>query len=181
MEKLIVDFALSTSKAWKSLDKELILKDIFYSFSQTKVSIYSFSNFPNDFGIYIFFVKPEHVFKDCESLMDVWNIDSFRKYPKVIKKRFRECEAKDGWFPFYIGKSENLGKRVNEHLSHHSQHATYGLKLKDRTEFLRNNKIEVGFWKLPEMESVPREIKQFIITNLEFILRDKMKPLVGKQ
>lgn len=180
-ELLIPEIASEISKYWEQLTNELVLSEISEKIKGNRVLVSENIIAPQKFGIYVFFIKPENVYQDSESLMDVWNIESFRKYPKVVKKRFNQCEALDGWFPFYIGKSEKLGTRINEHLNHHSQHATYGLKLKERTAFLKNNQIELGYWTLPEMEKVPREIKQFIITNLEFRLRGKMKPWIGKQ
>lgn len=61
-----------------------------------------------------------------------------------------------------------------------STHATYGLKLKERKQFLDNHEIEIGFWHLPEMQGVFREIKQFIIINLESKLRNRLKLWIGK-
>ena len=89
------------------------------------------------------------------------------------------CEA--GWFSLYIGKGEKLKNRIDEHLNHPPTHATYGLKLSKREKFLDDHEIEIGFWHLPEMPGVSREIKQFIITNLESRLRDELKPWIGKQ
>lgn len=181
MHRAIQNFASSVAEDWENLDKEEILVEILDSFERSRIDHSGEVDIPDQFGIYAFFIKPNKVYQDCDSLKDVWNIENFRKYPRVVKKRFGECEAVDGWFPFYIGKSEKLGSRIKEHLTHDSQHATYGLKLKERTEFLENNEIEVGYWSLPEMEGVPREIKQFIITYLESRLRDRMKPWIGKQ
>jgi len=181
MEKLIEDFAVNFTKKWNTLNKEEILKSVLNSFMTTRISCNSEKLIPNQFGIYAFFIKPNENYRDIESLEVAWNIESFRKFPKVVKKRFGVSEPKDGWFPFYIGKSEKMSSRINEHLNHHCQHATYGLKLKERVTFLKNNQIEVGYWTLPEMPDVPREIKQFIITNLESQLREEMKPWIGKQ
>ena len=177
----LITFGSKVSNEWDALDKEEILVEILDLFRRSRIDHSGEVDIPDQFGIYSFFIKPEKVYQTCESLNEVWNIEPFKKFPKIVKKRFEVCEAEDGWFPFYIGKSERLGTRIKEHLNHHSQHATYGLKLKERTEFLRNNKIEVGYWTLPEMEGIPREIKQFIITNLESRLREKMKPWIGKQ
>lgn len=181
MEKLIHDFALNTSLEWENLDIEEILIVILDSINLSRSDLSNEIEINNKFGIYAFFIRPNEVYKNCESVNKVWNIKPFKNFPKLIKKRFEQCEAENGWFPFYIGKSEKLGSRIKEHLNHPSQHTTYGLKLKERTEFLKNNQIEVGYWTLPEMEGVPREIRQFIITNLESRLREKMKPWIGKQ
>ena len=100
----------------------------------------------------------------------------------MVKTRFKEQKCcNEGWYCFYLGKGENIRNRVNEHITHGATHATYGLKLKERKIFLDTNEIEVGYWHLPEMPDVPREIKQFIITNFESRLRDELKPWIGKQ
>ena len=177
----LITFGSKVSNEWEALDKEKILQEILKSLEETRENHSNEMKISNQFGIYAFFIKPNRDFESCESLIQVWDIESFKKFPKVVKKRFNECVPTNDWYPFYIGKSEKLGSRIKEHLTHDSQHATYGLKLKDRTEFLENNEIEVGYWSLPEMEGVPREIKQFIITNFESRLRERMKPWIGKQ
>ena len=110
-----------------------------------------------------------------------WNIIGFEKYPKIVKSRYEKAKTKDDWFTFYIGKSENIHSRVKEHLIHSPKNSTYGLKLKERKTFLTKNEIKVGFWSLPDMPTVDKAIKQFIITNLERELRDSMLPWIGKQ
>lgn len=117
------EFGLKVSKEWNGLNKKAIFLEIRRSFAITKRLIDSNLDIPNQFGIYAFFIKPKQNYRDIESLQEAWNIKSFRKFPKVVKKRYGISESKDGWFPFYIGKSEILGSRINEHLSHHCQHS----------------------------------------------------------
>lgn len=176
-------FGLNIAEKWKALPFEDILAEIKESIETTRNNYpQSIHNIKNDFGIYAFFIQPNEKFSTVERLIEVWNQEGFRKYPKVVKKRFaaQEC-CSQGWYSFYIGKGEKLKNRVFEHLNHDATQATYGLKLKDRESFLDNNNIEVGYWHLPKMPGVPREIKQFIITNMESRLRDELKPWIGKQ
>ena len=100
---------------------------------------------------------------------------------KIIKKRFETNTQNEDWIPFYVGKSEKVGKRIWEHLNHHKKHATYGLKFNERSIFKLKNEIKVGYWLLPVDEKIPFEIKQFIITNFESVIRKKLNPWIGKQ
>ena len=183
MARELKDFAVKFDEQWKSILNENILEEIQESLLKSrKKDLKDLKNLRNDFGIYAFYINPKETYSCVEDLKNNWNIDGFKKYPKVVKKRFEiqePCEA--GWFSLYIGKGEKLKNRIDEHLNHHPTHATYGLKLRERKKFLNDNDIEIGFWYLPEMPGVSREIKQFIITNLEARLRDKMEPWIGKQ
>jgi hypothetical protein len=146
IEKLNLEiFGQKVADEWKALNKTEILNGILTSFNATRVDRTSDKCFPNQFGIYAFYIKPKKDYIDISSLEKDWNLESFKKFPKIVKKRFGKYNSDDGWFPFYIGKSEKLWSRIKENLTHDSQHATYGLKLRERTEFLEINKIEVGF------------------------------------
>ena len=183
MKKELRGFAEKFDQQWKSILDGNILEEIQVRLLEGRnKNVNELVGLHNDFGIYAFYVKPKVKYSCVEDLKKIWEIEGFRKYPKVVKKRFEVQEpCETGWFCLYIGKGEKLKKRIEEHLYHHTTHATYGLKLKDREQFLDDNEIEVGYWHLPEMPGVSREIKQFIITNLESMLRDEMKPWIGKQ
>ena len=176
-------FANDVNKKWKAFPKVQALERIIEDIQNSRNSkLEELTDLKNDFGIYVFFIKPSIPFSNAEQLEKLWKEEGFKNYPQIVKKRFEAqecCEA--GWFNLYVGKGENLKRRVEEHLNHHSNHATYSLKLKERKVFLNENEIEIGFWHLPPMPEVPREIKQFIITNMESQLRDKMQPWIGKQ
>jgi hypothetical protein len=136
---------------------------------------------PNQFGLYVFYIKPKAKYLSIEMLEQDWINKEFSNYPKIIKKRFEANSENKEWIPFYIGKSEKVGKRISEHINHKKNHATYGLKLNDRIDFKLKNEIKVGYWLLSVNENTPIEIKQFIITNFERELRKKLNPWIGKQ
>lgn len=180
--KTLVDFTLDFNKIWENLDKEVILKQILDDINKSQFNININSKaIPNQFGLYAFFIKPRTRYGSIKTLEDDWINQEFSNYPKIIKKRFERDSKKEEWIPFYIGKSEKVGKRILEHLNHQKNHATYGLKLKDRVDFKLKNEIKVGYWLLPENERTPVEIKQYIITNFEMVLRKKLNPWIGKQ
>ena len=183
MNRELQEFANTITREWDTVPKDKVIEEIKGSIKKSRTSLpETLEGIRNDFGIYAFYIKPEKPYSAVEDLIDVWNEDGFKKYPKVVKRRFNEQTCcSEGWYCMYIGKGENLRNRIEEHLTHPAKHATYGLKLKERLMFLKQNKIQIGFWHLPEMENVPKEIKQFIITNFESELRKKLKPWIGKQ
>jgi len=73
----------------------------------------------NKFGIYVFYLRPLKAY--CfEELYGDWNFDGYKNHPRIIKSKFSSYEEikTDQWYPLYIGKAENLGKRINEHINH---------------------------------------------------------------
>jgi len=178
----LIKFSRSVTVQWEGLPQAEILSVIQESFKKTKCNYTcELLNIQNSFGIYAFFIKPKVKNGTIQELEKIWNTKGFEKFPKIIKKRYSTKKGDNGWFNFYIGKSEKLQRRIFEHCDHHSKHPTYGLKLKEREEFFENNEIQIGYWLLPDMSGADKKIKQFIITNLESALREEMQPWVGKQ
>jgi hypothetical protein len=181
MDKLL-DFALNIDTLWGSINKEDITKQILDDIHKSEFNIaLNIDHIPKQFGLYVFFIKPKEDYKYIEMIEKDWIDKEFSNYPKIIKKRFEANTKIEDWTPFYLGKSEKVGKRIWEHLNHHKNHATYGLKLNERNDFKSKNEIKVGFWLLPVDEKIPNEIKQFIITNFESKIREKLNPWIGKQ
>ena len=134
----------------------------------------------NKFGIYVFFLKQKNKFKTFNELEQKWNEEGYIKTPKAINKNFKDNKEINGSYVFYVGKSEKLFKRINEHLTHHSHHATYGLKLSNRKNFNLDD-FEIGYWVLPSEKSISKAVKQFVITTIEQEVRKKLSPLIGKK
>jgi hypothetical protein len=181
MDKL-QDFTLNINTLWEDLNKEAITKQILDDIQKSEFNISLNANdIPSQFGLYVFFIKPKEHYISIEMLEKDWLETEFSNYPKIIKKRFETNTQNEDWIPFYVGKSEKVGKRIWEHLNHHKKHATYGLKFNERSIFKLKNEIKVGYWLLPVDEKIPFEIKQFIITNFESVIRKKLNPWIGKQ
>jgi hypothetical protein len=167
---------------WSELDNESIVNQILDEILKNKIDLnQSIDNIPKQFGIYAFFIKPKEDYTSIEVLEKDWIDKGFSNYPKIIKKRFETKTKIEDSIPFYLGKSEKVGKRIWEHLHHHKNHTTYGLKLKERDTFKLKNEIKIGYWLLPVDEKIPNKIKQFIITNFESEIRKKLNPWIGKQ
>jgi predicted GIY-YIG superfamily endonuclease len=185
MEKLI-KFAEDFETLWNHFDQSIFSNEevdkIIGNLVFKSIEKENYNNIDNIFGVYIFNIKPHKVF-DFDSLKDFWTEESYRNYPKVPKILFETYKNIDtqNKYPFYLGKAENLRKRIEEHIQHRDKKSTYSLKLNGRTNFNSEN-ISFAVWYLPnELKRHPKPIKQFIITELEKKLRNKLNPWIGKQ
>lgn len=175
---------LAFNTAWDKVDLGKQIPSIINKLNIIKHSIsnVNYNAIKNDFGIYVFYIKPQKEYT-LAALQDDWEEKEYSKYPKVIQKRFlKHNDIELGReYPFYIGKSEVLSKRIAQHITHSGKTATYSLKLEGRKEFNAEN-ITFSYWKLPdELKDCSIEIKQFIITQIESKLREKLNPWVGKK
>lgn len=172
-------FAKELDINFKNTFDENSINQIINSVKENRTPINNL-DLPDTFGIYVFFLKKELSFNSFQELETIWNEEGINKIPKAIKSSFEKCELENGFFPFYVGKSEHLSKRVDEHLNHHKTHSTYGMKLKTRNNF----KIEdfyIGYWCIENEMNVSPEVKQFIITTIEQKVRKVLNPLIGKK
>ncbi|QNM84583.1 GIY-YIG nuclease family protein [Polaribacter pectinis] len=180
------------SNIWKNIEIHLeesnFFKEIIKRLNDNQQTIANFNQLEitNTFGIYIFYIKPLKNY-DFKSLEEDWKKigleKGYIKFPQIVKSRFdfhlpiKTSEK----YVFYIGKSETLGNRIKEHITHEKNASTYGLKLKDRTFFTSEN-MSFSYWELPpELKSDHKEINQFLITQIEKKLRGKLNPWIGKQ
>ncbi|MDD7914116.1 hypothetical protein H9I45_00800 [Polaribacter haliotis] len=184
--KKLIKFADDFKNLWEEFDKTIFsdfeIEKIINELKLKSERNEDYTTIENDFGVYVFFIKPHENFTN-DSLLAAWREPSYSNYPKVAKTRFNSYKNINinEVYPFYIGKSEKLGSRITEHFTHKGTTSTYSLKLKDRTLFDKNE-ITFAYWKLPkELENHPKTLKQFIITELEKKLRNKLMPWIGKQ
>ena len=186
--KEIIEFARGFETIWEETKQKIKTNDsvetIFKKLELEKkpISEMFYSEIENTFGVYIFYIKPTKKY-NLSSLKQDWNDKAYIKYPNIIQTRFeKHLPIKTSTqYPFYIGKSEKLGSRVRQHINQEKDKTTYGLKLKGRRYFNIEN-ITFSYWKLPEeLANCTKEIKQFIITQIESELRNKLNPWIGKQ
>ncbi|WGH74802.1 hypothetical protein P8625_12010 [Tenacibaculum tangerinum] len=137
---------------------------------------------PSSFGVYIFEILPNENFSK-ELFSKKWKSYKNIKCPNISSSFHKNKDIHNQWNNFYMGKSENLRKRIKEHCFHDFPKTTYGLKLKDRHELKKNSTFSVAYYELKEMDSFleNKEILQFVITNLERSLRNEFQLWVGKQ
>lgn len=178
LKELTLLWGDSKEKLIKEAKEELMSQQNQIDFSKEAIK-----EIPISFGIYLFQVKPVKEVT-LEDLLEIWEDDNRKlgKTPKPIKSRF-VYNKEEQYQPFYLGKAENLSKRINEHCFQESHKTTYGLKLKWRERLRNEMEINYNYYPIPfDSDSVVGNSPiQFLITNLESEIRKEIKPWVGKQ
>lgn len=130
--------------------------------------------------------KREYFF---ECINRLWNEPEERvgsSYPKIIKKRFlhhfclrpykNNFEDKE-WTPLYLGINQNIQGRVFQHIKCDS--STFSMKLYHLSETIFSKyPIRVSTSVIPGIELNRRYM---LVKEIEYILRDRLHPLIGKQ
>lgn len=117
--KKITDQIIQLNITWKNIrenivsDENLITIEEEFKTNKKSIEKVNFNAIGNDFGIYIFYIKPTKIY-NIENLISDWTQKGYLKYPKVVKKRFSKHKSINinDEYPFYIGKSEKLGSRI---------------------------------------------------------------------
>lgn len=119
--------------------------------------------------------------KDFENLKEwkvnfseKWKKDKINKSPTIAANRLRELSEFNEWIPFYLGKSEKIQKRITEHLTLEKEKSTYALKLNSRESLIKNR------FRLSVIQ-IDTKHYDLIMHKIEQVLRNKYKPIVGKQ
>lgn len=129
----------------------------------------------------------------CEQVLpNLWNEIEGRTshaHPKLIKKRLmhhycarpkRNAFESDDWVPFYLGVSQNIHRRLFEHLEHYDENYS-SMKL---FHFIY---ADSAFRELPirlstaEINNASIGQRYAVIRETESILRERFHPIVGKQ
>ena len=140
-------------------------------------------------GLYCFWIKltewHQNSFDEWEDLVkqfaDEWErpVGEIQYSPKSNKgnriKRLKDYED-DEWIPLYIGKSENVQKRVRQHIELAPEKKTYALKLKARSKQLEGAEIEVTSLELDTCKE-----NYFVVGLIEQLVRARMCSIIGKQ
>lgn len=131
-------------------------------------------------GIYLFEIKNNgsHFSFDewANSFKSRWEDEKYlrRFTPNLQKMRIGEHKDLNGWIPLYIGKSKNIGNRIREHIYKELEKTTFALKLNAR-ENLQNETFRLKTIKI-EVENYDA-----IVPRIEWQLRNKINPIIGKQ
>lgn len=134
-------------------------------------------------GVYFIEVKMSEKFDTFEKWLKVfkddWAKDNITsKTPKISDKWINEYkkikQKNDNWIPLYLGKSENIKKRVLEHFEKKVSSTTSALKLNAR------KKIYEYEFKLSIIE-IETKYYSLLMHKIEEKLRDNHCPIVGKQ
>ena len=131
-------------------------------------------------GIYLFEIKNDNRFADFDSWIknfkEVWESEDYLKKftPNTKKIRIKAHTELNDWIPIYIGKSRNIGSRIHGHIYKELHKTTFALKLmartnlKDQTFRLKSIKVDVHNY-------------DSIVPKIEWQLRNRINPIIGKQ
>lgn len=119
--------------------------------------------------------------KLLSEFLDSWDkpTESVSYFPKSNRGRAKTTLGNTehgNIVPFYLGKSEHLAKRVDQHLYLDPNKKTYALKLKSRSEFLSGIIFQVTWLPLETTKD-----NYFLVSKVESLLREELSPIVGKQ
>jgi len=143
----------------------------------------------NSSGIYMFWAdlssfkenNTESLNALCSQFLDNWDkpTENISYFPKSNQGRTEKTLInieKGDMFPFYLGKSQNIEKRVDQHLYLKAESSTYALKLSNRPKLLKNIVFEITWLPLETTSET-----YFLVSRVESLLRDLINPIVGKQ
>jgi len=131
-------------------------------------------------GVYLIEIKNNRLFDNfdlwVEDFKSKWEDEKYIKKftPNIKKKRVKAHTELNDWIPLYIGKSKNIGSRIHGHIYKELHKTTFALKLQAR----ENLKNEVFRFK-----TIRIDVRNYdaIVPRIEWQLRDKINPLIGKQ
>lgn len=140
-------------------------------------------------GIYMFWAKLSTCINNNEypleqllsAFLDNWDqhTESVSYFPKSNRERTKKTlgTIKSGnMVPFYLGKSEKLAHRINQHLYIEPNKRTYALKLKSRVTLLKGITFKITWLPLETTKE-----NYFIVSKAESLLRETLLPIIGKQ
>ncbi len=131
-------------------------------------------------GIYLFEIKKRGHYKTFKewsvAFTKKWEAKKYLKKhcPVIAKGRLKKHGQLDEWIPLYIGKSNNVYKRVDQHLNKELNSTTYALKLMAR-ENLKEDEFRVSIIRF--------DIDNYdtIMPFIENKMRERYNPIIGKQ
>jgi len=139
-------------------------------------------NFPKEPGLYLFEINLR-VTPTAELLTkfgNKWNTDriqagtSPRFYPGKVNKALTARDA--DWVPFYLGKEENIKKRVSQHIAGPNNKKTSALRLQDNATLFKEADLRVGYAQI----AIPKDL-HFLLGLIEKAVRSRLNPIVGRQ
>jgi hypothetical protein len=131
-------------------------------------------------GIYLFEIKNDNRFTDFKEWIndfkEIWETDDYRyKFtPNTKKLRIKAHKDLNDWIPIYIGKSRNVGSRIHGHIYKELNKTTFALKLLARTN-LKNQTFR--------LKAIKVDVHNYdsIVPKIEWQLRNRINPIIGKQ
>lgn len=138
----------------------------------------------NSWGVYVFYSNPKMSIANYEDLNNLWqtNKDDKRLHsPMAIKGRFKSL-TKGELACMYVGKSEDLLKRISQHIHQTTKYTTYGLKISEHDRLHGDFIFSYSYFVIKNKPSEKyKDGMKCLIVTLEKHLREKLRPLFGKQ
>ncbi len=167
----------------KSLKFQIVVQE--FTFSKLTEDLITEQIKKIDFqGIYFLEIHKGSEISDFENWRQnfekKWKKDIVKKSPLISPKRLKNNSKfidfnTVEWLPFYIGKSQNIKKRIKEHL--------YSLSIESSTSALKlNHRINLHE-EIFRLSIVKIDTKHYdlVMHKVEQVLRDKYNPIIGKQ
>ncbi|WP_031568249.1 GIY-YIG nuclease family protein [Rheinheimera texasensis] len=130
-------------------------------------------------GVYYIEIRSEKFLRERQAdwkrqFISFWDKTEFHATftPKSKKKRLDAHKSMREWTPLYIGKSENIKKRLNDHKTLRLDQRTRGLKLDARGVY------EHDCFRVSHIE-ISMDIYNYISATVENHFRNTINPLVG--
>lgn len=173
----------------KKMKSEIIKEKGWISFSINEIDSLNFEKYKNKSGVYFFQVRLKSGSEEqlesnniFEIIEKAWNEDERGAIPPIVKERFNEARNKSlingDWSFFYLGKSNELEKRVMEHLGVKGPISTSKLNLcKIKNRLLKNCEFRI---KIKELNDFKKGEYYWVISKIERDLRKELNPICGK-
>lgn len=131
-------------------------------------------------GVYLIEIKNNNEFKSFNLWIEKFKLEwedekYFKKFTPNLKKiRIKEHNELSNWIPIYIGKSKKIKNRIHGHIFSELHKTTFALKLLARENF-KNDTFRLSTIKV--------NVKNYdaMVPKIEWQLRNKINPLIGKQ
>jgi len=131
-------------------------------------------------GIYLLEIKNNGTYSSfsewVENFKSEWEHEEYlrRFTPNLKKIRIRAHKELSEWMPLYIGKSKNISSRIHDHIYKELEKTTFALKL-----MARRNLINETF----RLKTIKIEVENYdaIVPRIEWQLRNRINPIIGKQ
>lgn len=145
--------------------------------SLTPLNPISFNRIPVGEGVYLFCYAG-----DINEVLSLWmkHTEKCKDISPFNKKKYKKCKKKDSPYPMYIGKSEDLRKRIKEHWNEPCDSETKAMRLK---LFLEDNHLNPShvLYSYANLDEVGmKKNTYYVCSAIERLLKESMNPFIGR-
>lgn len=138
----------------------------------------SFNRIPAGEGVYLFCYAG-----DINEVFSLWkeHVEKCKNVSPFNKRKYNKCKKKAaGPYPMYIGKSENLHKRINEHWNEPCVSETKAMRLKP---FLEANNLNLSkvLYSYANLDDVGmKKSVYYVCSAIEHLRKNALNPFIGR-